>query len=225
MLRTRLQEELNRVEKDVLALGAMVEEAIKASVDALVRRDREAAQRIIDDDRLINERRFAIESDILVLIATQQPIARDLRLLAAMLEIITELERTGDYAKGISRVNLYLGDAPLIKPLIDIPRMAQKATDMLHRALKAFAERDVEAARAIPREDDEVDALYNRVNEELLHLVMADIKNLEQANYLLWAAHNLERAADRVTNICERVVFTVTGEMSELDTHFDAGID
>ncbi len=225
MLRVRLQEELARVERDVLALGAMVEEAIKASVDALVRRDREAAQRIIDDDRLINERRFAIESDILVLIATQQPIARDLRLLAAMLEIITELERSGDYAKGISRVNLYLGDAPLIKPLIDIPLMAQKATDMLHRALKAFAERDVEAARAIPREDDEVDALYNRVNEELLRLVIADIKNLEQANYLLWAAHNLERAADRVTNICERVVFTVTGEMSELDTHFDAGID
>jgi len=203
----------------------MVEEAIKASVDALVRRDREAAERIIENDRLINERRFAIEADILVLIATQQPIARDLRLLAAMLEIITELERTGDYAKGISRVNLYLGDAPLIKPLIDIPLMAQKATDMLHRALKAFAERDVEAARAIPREDDEVDALYNRVNEELLRLVIADIKNLEQANYLLWAAHNLERAADRVTNICERVVFTVTGEMSELDTHFDAGID
>lgn len=225
MLRTRLQEELSRVEKDVLSLGTMVEEAIKASVDALVRRDLEAAQRIIEDDRLINERRFTIESDILVLIATQQPIARDLRLLAAMLEIITELERTGDYAKGISRVNLYLGDAPLIKPLIDIPLMAQKATDMLHRALKAFAERDVEAARAIPREDDEVDALYNRVNEELLRLVMADIKNLEQANYLLWAAHNLERAADRVTNICERVVFTVTGEMSELDTHFDAGID
>lgn len=225
MLRVRLQEELARVERDVLALGAMVEEAIKASVDALVRRDREAAQRIIDDDRLINERRFAIESDILVLIATQQPIARDLRLLAAMLEIITELERSGDYAKGISRVNLYLGDAPLIKPLIDIPLMAQKATDMLHRALRAFAERDVEAARAIPREDDEVDALYNRVNEELLRLVIADIKNLEQANYLLWAAHNLERAADRVTNICERVVFTVTGEMSELDTHFDAGID
>lgn len=225
MLRTRLQEELTRVERDVLALGTMVEEAIKASVDALVRRDREAAERIIEDDHLINERRFAIESDILVLIATQQPIARDLRLLAAMLEIITELERTGDYAKGISRVNLYLGDAPLIKPLIDIPLMAQKATDMLHRALKAFAERDVEAARAIPREDDEVDALYNRVNEELLHLVVADIKNLEQANYLLWAAHNLERAADRVTNICERVVFTVTGEMSELDTHFDAGID
>jgi len=225
MLRVRLQEELARVERDVLALGAMVEEAIKASVDALVRRDREAAERIIENDRLINERRFAIEADILVLIATQQPIARDLRLLAAMLEIITELERTGDYAKGISRVNLYLGDAPLIKPLIDIPLMAQKATDMLHRALKAFAERDVEAARAIPREDDEVDALYNRVNEELLRLVIADIKNLEQANYLLWAAHNLERAADRVTNICERVVFTVTGEMSELDTHFDAGID
>jgi len=221
MMRTRLEEELRRVEDQVLTLGASVEKALLESVEALVKRDVEASRRIIRDDRLINERRFVIESDILVLIATQQPIARDLRLLAAMLEINTELERTGDYAKGISRVNLLLGDAELIKPLVDIPLMAQKATDMLHRALKAFAERDVAAARAIPLEDDAVDALYNQVNRDLLALVLADVGNLEQANYLLWAAHNLERAADRVTNICERTVFTVTGEMAELDTHFD----
>lgn len=221
MMRTRLEEELRRVEEQVLALGASVEKALLDSVEALVHRDIETSRRIIRDDRLINERRFVIESDILVLIATQQPIARDLRLLAAMLEINTELERTGDYAKGISRVNLLLGDAELIKPLVDIPLMAQKATDMLHRALKAFAERDVAAARAIPLEDDAVDDLYNQVNRDLLALVLADVGNLEQANYLLWAAHNLERAADRVTNICERTVFTVTGEMAELDTHFD----
>ena len=202
MMRTRLEEELRRVEDQVLTLGASVEKALLESVEALVKRDVEASRRIIRDDRLINERRFVIESDILVLIATQQPIARDLRLLAAMLEINTELERTGDYAKGISRVNLLLGDAELIKPLVDIPLMAQKATDMLHRALKAFAERDVAAARAIPLEDDAVDALYNQVNRDLLALVLADVGNLEQANYLLWAAHNLERAADRVTNIC-----------------------
>jgi phosphate transport system protein len=221
MMRTRLEEELRRVEGQVLALGASVEKALLESVEALVNRDLETARRLIRDDRLINERRFMIEADILVLIATQQPIARDLRLLAAMLEINTELERTGDYAKGISRVNLLLGDAVLIKPLVDIPLMAQKATDMLHRALRAFAERDVAAARAIPPEDTTVDDLYNQVNRDLLALVLADVSNLEQANYLLWAAHNLERAADRVTNICERTVFTVTGEMAELDTHFD----
>lgn len=221
MMRTRLEEELRRVEEQVLALGVNVEKALLESVEALVNRDLETSRRIIRDDRLINERRFVIESDILVLIATQQPIARDLRLLAAMLEINTELERTGDYAKGISRVNLLLGDAELIKPLVDIPLMAQKAADMLHRGLRAFAERDVAAARTIPLEDDAVDALYNQVNRDLLALVLADVGNLEQANYLLWAAHNLERAADRVTNICERTVFTVTGEMAELDTHFD----
>lgn len=221
MMRTRLEEELRRVEGQVLALGAIVEKALLDSVEALVNRDLETSRRVIRDDRLINERRFVIESDILVLIATQQPIARDLRLLAAMLEINTELERTGDYAKGISRINLLLGDAVLIKPLVDIPLMAQKAADMLHRALRAFAERDIAAARAIPQEDDAVDDLYNQVNRDLLALVLADVSNLEQANYLLWAAHNLERAADRVTNICERTVFTVTGEMAELDTHFD----
>jgi phosphate transport system protein len=219
MMRTRLEEELARVEEDVLSLGETVEEALLASVDALVRRDLDASQRIIDADRKINERRFRNESDILVLIATQQPIARDLRLLAALLEVNTELERTGDYAKGISRINQLIGDRVLIKPLVDIPTMAEKATSMLHRALRAFAERDIETARAIPREDDEMDALYNRVNNDLMALVLQDVSNLEQANYLVWAAHNLERAADRVTNICERLIFTVTGEMSELDSH------
>ena len=219
MMRKRLEEELARVESDVLGLGETVEQALRASVAALVSRDLDASRRIIDDDRRVNERRFAIEADILVLIATQQPIARDLRLLAALLEINTEIERTGDYAKGISRINLLIGDRPLIKPLVDIPIMVAKATDMMHRALRAFAERDVATCRAIPREDDEMDALYNRVNSDLMALVVQDVSNLEQANYLIWAAHNLERAADRVTNICERLIFTVTGEMSELDSH------
>ncbi len=219
MLRERLDKALARVEGDVLQLGELVEDALKRSVDALVRRDLDASRQFIAADQFINEKRFAIENSILVLIATQQPLAQDLRLVAALLEINTELERIGDYAKGISRINLLIGDRPLIKPLVDIPLMVNKATDMLHRALHAFAERDVEAARSIPREDDEVDELYNRVAHDLVMLVMADISNLEQANYLQWAAHNLERAADRVTNICERLVFTVTGEMSEMDSH------
>ncbi|HEY65442.1 MAG TPA: phosphate signaling complex protein PhoU [Caldilineae bacterium] len=218
MLRQTFDRELQRLQDEILALGDMVKKALLESVECLKRQDLECARRIIANDREINEKRFAIESDCLTLIATQQPMASDLRTLAAILEIATELERTGDYAKGISRINLLIGGQPLVKPLIDIPRMAEKACDMLSRALKAFAERDVETARAIPKEDDEVDALYNQVYRELLTIMMSDHSTIEQASYLLWAAHNLERAADRVTNICERVIFTVQGEMKEFDT-------
>jgi phosphate transport system protein len=195
----------------------MVEEAIMASIDVLKKRDMEGSRRVIAQDRLVNERRFAIESDALVLIATQQPMAGDLRTIAAVLDITSELERIGDYAKGIAKINLMIGEGPLLKPLIDVPRMAEKTCDMLHRALDAFARRDTEMALAIPTEDDEVDSLYNQVYRELITYILADPRVIEQANYLLWAAHNLERAADRVTNICERVIFTVTGKMVELD--------
>ena len=134
-----------------------------------------------------------------------------------MLEIATELERMGDYAKGIARINLLMGEDSLLKPPNDIPRMAKKVRDMLHRALDAFVRRDVALARSIPADDDEVDALYNQIYRELLDFIMADARTIDQANYLLWVLHNLERTADRVTNICERVVFTVTGEMVEMD--------
>ncbi len=221
MPRQMLEHELQHVQDELLALGSMVERAIIASVESLKQRDFEASRRIIAEDRLINEKRFAIEEAVLVLIATQQPMATDLRVLAAVLEIVTELERMGDYAKGIAKINLMIGEQPLIKPLIDLPRMAEKARDMLHRALEAFVHRDVELARAIPAEDDEVDALYNQVYRELLTFIMADPRTMDQATHLLWAAHNLERTADRVTNICERVVFTVTGEMVEMDVDED----
>jgi phosphate transport system protein len=155
----------------------------------------------------------------LALIATQQPMAGDLRTLAAILDIASELERIGDYAKGIAKINLMIGEEPFIKPLIDIPAMAFKARDMLRQSLEAFARRDVDMARAIPAEDDVVDGLYNQVYRELLTYIMADPSCIDQANFLLWAAHNLERAADRVTNICERVVFTVTGELMEMDVN------
>ena len=220
MVRTTLERELERILGDVLVLGSMVERSLGDAVAALKQRDQQAAQRVIDSDREVNRKRFSIEADALALIATQQPMARDLRTLAAILEITTELERIGDYGKGIGKINLLLGEKPFMKPLVDIPRMAEKAADMLHRALDAFVRRDVDLARAIPPEDDDVDALYNQVYRELMTYVMADPRNIDQANYLLWAAHNLERAADRVTNICERVVFTVTGQMEELDTHF-----
>ena len=218
MLRQTFEDELQHLQDEVLMLGSMVEDALTDSVECLRERDMERSRQLIANDRLINEKRFAIEGDTLTLIATQQPIAGDLRVLASVLEIAAELERMGDYAKGIANINLMIGDQPLLKPLVDIPRMAEKARDMLHRALEAFIQRDVELAQAIPAEDDEVDALYNQVYRELATYIFTDPSNIEQANYLLWAAHNLERTADRVTNICERVVFTVTGQMAEISS-------
>jgi phosphate transport system protein len=217
MPRETFERELQRLQDEVLALGSMVEDAIIASVDTLKRWDWEGSRRLIAQDRRINGRRYAIEADALALIATQQPMAGDLRKLAAVLDIAGEMERIGDYAKGIARVNLRIGERPLLKPLVDIPRVAEKARDMLHRALDAFARQDVDLARAIPSEDDEVDALYSQVYRELVTHIIDDKRTIEQANYLMWAGHNLERAADRVTNICERVIFTVTGELAELD--------
>jgi phosphate transport system protein len=217
MPRESFERELQSLQDQTMALGSMVEEAIMASIDVLKRRDMEGSRRVIAQDRLVNEKRFAIENDALVLIATQQPMAGDLRTIAAVLDITSELERIGDYAKGIAKINLLIGEGPLLKPLVDVPRMAEKTCDMLHRALDAFARRDMETALAIPTEDDEVDSLYNQVYRELITYILADPRVIEQANYLLWVAHNLERAADRVTNICERVIFTVTGKMVELD--------
>jgi phosphate transport system protein len=216
MLRKTFETEIQQVKDDVLVLGSMVEQALLDSVEALKKRDIKASEKIFAEDQAINKKRFDIENQLMVLIATQQPMARDLRILASTLEIISELERMGDYAKGIANINIRMGDAPLLKPLIDVPRMAQKGVDMLHRALTAFVNEDVEAAKAIPVEDDEVDALYNQVYRELMMFVIQDPKTIERANWLLWVAHNLERFADRVTNICERTVFIVTGEMKEI---------
>ena len=186
--------------------------------------DLDSARGLIEADDAINEKRFDIEDECLIAIATQQPMASDLRILAAILHITTELERIGDYAKGIARINLMIGQDPLLKPLIDIPRMAEQARLMLHQALEAFIERDVARAKVIPDQDDLVDDLYNQVYLELMTYVLKDPKNIDQANYLLWAAHNLERTADRVTNICERVIFMVTGRMKELVSD-DSGLE
>jgi len=218
MTRETFDRELRRLQDEVLILGSMVEDALTNSVDVLKRRDLDGARELVAADRTINERRFKIESDALVLIATQQPLAGDLRTLAAVLEIVTELERMGDYAKGIGKICLMMGDKPPLKPLLDIPLMARKVRDMLHQSLDAFVRRDVDLARSIPPQDDEVDDLYNQVYRALLEHIMADPQTIDQATQLLWVAHNLERTADRVTNICERVVFTVTGRMEEMDS-------
>jgi phosphate transport system protein len=221
MLRKTFESEIQQVKDEVLVLGSMVEEAILNTVEALKKRDIKASEEILKADKLVNTKRFDIENRLMILIATQQPMAHDLRLLASTLEIISELERMGDYAKGIANINIRMGDDPLLKPLIDIPRMAQKDVDMLHRALTAFVNEDVEAAKALPVEDDEVDALYNQIYRELMTLVIQDPKMIERANWLLWVAHNLERVADRVTNICERTIFIATGEMTEIKSTDD----
>jgi phosphate transport system protein len=208
--------ELEKLQDQVLILGSLVGDALVSSVTFLKKRDFAGSKRLIERDREINEKRFEIEEQTLALIALHQPVARDLRTLGAILEVATELERIGDYAKGIGRINVMIGDQPLIKPLVDLPLMAERASSMLQQALRAFVSRDLEAARAIPAQDDEVDGLYNQVYRELLTFIMSEPGSLEQANYLLWAAHNLERAADRTINVCERVVFTVTGDMREL---------
>jgi phosphate transport system protein len=218
--RETFDRQLNKLLDEVLVMSSMAEQAVIGAVDALKRRDIPASQRIYQYDQIINHKRYEIEQNALTLIATQQPMARDLRLLAAILEIITELERIADYGKGIARITILLGDEPLVKPLVDIPKMAEIGLDMLHRAITAFVNKDAETARAIPNEDDAVDELYNRVYRDLLAIMSADPSTIDRATHLIWAAHNLERLADRVTNICERIVFVATGEMKELD-HLD----
>jgi len=221
--RVRLERDIARLNEELLSLGSLVEQATLQSVESLRLRDFEASRRIVRDDREINRRRFAIEEAVLAVIATQQPVAHDLRRLAAILDVVTELERMGDYAKGIAEINLRIGEKPLIKPLIDVPRMAEKAVAMLHQSLGAFVAGDAVLARAVPQADDEVDELYNQVYNELVMHMIRDPRTIDGATYLLWVAHNLERLADRVTNICERTIFLVSGEQLEMDSEDGVG--
>lgn len=217
MLRKNFELEIQELKDGIIVLGSMVEQNVLDSVKALKERDMGLSQQVIELDKKINAKRFELENQVMITIATQQPMARDLRLLASFFEVISELERMGDYAKGIGIINLRIGTESLIKPLVDIPRMAEKSADMLHRALIAFVEEDEAQARTIPSEDDEIDALYNQVYRELMTCIITDPTNIERANWLLWVAHNLERFSDRVTNICERTLFIVTGKLGEVE--------
>ncbi len=208
---------LINLQDEVLEMAGMVANAIKKSVESLQKRDMNASRVIITNDSLINKKRFSIEEKCISLIATQQPMAVDLRVLTSILSIITDLERMGDHAEGIAKISLLIGDEPLVKPLIDIPRMSDIGLSMLDKCLKAFVNRDVEAARLICNEDDTVDALHDQVYRELLFLMIQNPKIIHQATYLTWVSHNLERIADRVTNIAERIVFMVTGKMEEMN--------
>jgi phosphate transport system protein len=215
-MRSIYHKRLREIQDDVIVMGGMVGEAILGSVEALKNRDLTLAKQIVTGDQKINEMRFAIEERCIQLIVTQQPIASELRIIISVFNIITEMERIGDYAAGIGKIAIMIGDEPPLKPLVDIPRMAEKAVDMLHRSLEAFMSRDVEAARQICAEDDIVDDLYNQIYLELLALMTKDPQVVSRATRLIWVAHDLERSADRVTNICERVIFVISGKMEEM---------
>jgi len=214
--RTAFRKGLRQIQDDVLVMGSMVEKATASSIKALKGRDLEAARQIIADDQKVNRKRFEIEDKCIQLIATQQPMASDLRNIICVLSIITELERIADHAEGIAKIVIMIGDEPPLKPLVDLPRMADKMVDMLHRSLDALINQDADAARQIATEDDEVDGLYDQVFRDLLTFMIEDPRTITRATRLIWVAHNLERSADRVTNICERVVYLVTGKMEEI---------
>ncbi len=215
-MRTIYHKKLQEIRDDILVMGSMAGKAILRAVEALKNRDIDLANRIISEDQFINTKRFETEEKCIQLIATQQPMASDLRNIVAILNIVTEIERIGDYALGIARIVILIGNEPPLKPLVDIPRMADKVADMLQRTLGAFSNNDAETAKKIPAEDDLVDHLYDQVFRELLIFMAEDPRTITRATRLMWTAHNLERAADRVTNICERIVFTVTGKMEEI---------
>lgn len=221
MTRESYTRHLHQLQDEILLLGSMVEQATLKSISALRERDITAAEQLIENDNRINEKRFALENAILILIATQQPMAKDLRILAAMLEINTELERMGDYAKGNAKVVIRLGNADIPIPMRDIEQMADMAVSMLHRAISTFINEDASQAYRIPAEDDLVDDIYHKCYRFITASMIANPQIIDHANLLLWVIHNLERMADRVTNICERTVFIATGELIEMDTSDD----
>lgn len=215
MLRLDLDRQLGQLQQEVVTLAEIVEKATLRAVDALKRRDLEESHQVIAGDDYIDQKRYEIEDRCIDLIATQQPMARDLRAIIALLHITVELERIGDYAEGIGKISVMMGEEPPLKPLIDIPRMAEKATQMLRSSMDSLVSRDVVMANQVLQDDDEVDELYDQVYRELLTFMLQDPRTIQRATYLLWTAHDLERIADRATNIAERVIFLVTGKLVE----------
>jgi phosphate transport system protein len=216
MTREQYAHQLKDLRSSVVAMASMVDKAVNNAVVALVQRDVSLAQQVVAEDRAINEHRWQTEEQALLLIATQAPMAKDLRTIAAAIHIVTDLERMADHAAGIAKIAIQTADQAPLKPLIDIPRMSEIARAMLHDAITAYIEDDQAAARAIVARDDAVDGLYEQIYRELLTFMLADPTSIDQATHLLWVGHNLERIADRVTNICERVVFAATGQLEEL---------
>ena len=216
MPRTDFDRSLQEIQDELLVLGSMVEKSIDRSVLALKNRDLSLSKIVIDDDDLIDDIRNQIEEKCISVIATQNPMAGDLRTVISVLYIAEELERMGDYAEGIAKISLSIGKEPMLKPLVDIPRMAEKSSKMLSRSLDALVNRDEQLAIQVCRDDNEVDELYNQVYRELLTFMISDPKTIERATYLLWVSHNIERIADRATNISERVLYLITGKIFDI---------
>jgi phosphate transport system protein len=215
--RGRLDQDLRVVNDNLLRMGQMVDSAIDQAMQSLAKQDESLARQVVDNDTRINELRFKIEEGCLTITALQQPIASDLRLIVAALIIVSELERMADHAAGIARIVLRMGDEPLLKPLIDMPRMAQTCRRMLSKSLKAYEHRDEDLARAAAKQDNEIDALHTQIFRELLSYMIEDPSTTTRALWLLFASHNLERIGDRITNIAERTIFICSGEMEELN--------
>lgn len=221
MPRQEYVQRLNELQDEILLVGSMVDKAVQRALEALRNRDAATAQAVIDADDEIDARQIQLEEHAIDIMATQQPMASDLRQLVTVLHVADELERIGDYAEGIAKITLIMGEQPPIKPLIDIPRMSDIACEMLRGSLDALVARDIEAAVAVWQRDDEVDDLYEQVYRELVTYMIADPKKIERATYLIWVAHNIERIADRATNIAERVIFVSTGQIPTREEWWD----
>jgi phosphate transport system protein len=216
--RAALDDGLTDLQSELRQLASLVDVAIERSILSLITLDQRLAALVIAEDATINSKRFQIEDRAIHLIATQQPIAGDLRFIVAVLMVVSELERMGDYAAGIARIVELHEGRPLLKPLVDIPEMARIVRGMLRDAIDAFIRRNEHAAERVAFQDDEVDRLYRTVYRELLTYMVNDTSTIDRATWLLWVAHNLERVGDRIQNICERTVYEVTGVMREF-TH------
>ena len=217
MARDIFERKIQQIKDEILLLGSMVEQAALDSVVAFKNKDLKAAHIIIEDDQAINDKRFAIENAIMILFATQQPLAHDLRVLSAMFLVSNELERMGDYAKGIASNTIRLGNTDIPIPIRDIEKMADLGVSMLHRALSAFVNEKMDQAIKIPEEDDQVDELFNKSYRAIINAMVANPAIIDDASFLLWVVHNLERFADRSVNICERTIFIISGELLEMD--------
>ena len=213
MVRVDFDRSLFQLEADLHRLGRLVEQAVIKAMDALESQDLQASSEVVTADDLIDEMRFQLEEQCIDLMATQQPLAVDLRTLVAVLHLAVELERIGDYAEGIGKIGLMLGEnAPLTIPE-NMFLMADKATDMLRRSLRALADREIDAANQVRRDDEAVDSLYHQVCLDIFADMGREPGKIKRSSHLLWVAHDLERIADRATNIAEQVVFLVTGDL------------
>ena len=217
MPREQFQRQIAALQDGVLEMGSMVERAVERAMQALMDRDVVLARSVIDEDKDINAVGYHLQNACISLLAQQAPMARDLRIIVSVTAIMSDLERMGDHAEGIGRIVVTMQDEPLVKPLIDLPIMAGKATEMLRNAVQAFVDQDTDAAYRVGSADDEVDRLYDQIYADLIQIMVGDPSTVEPATHLLWVAHNLERIADRATNIAERTVYSATGMLPQMD--------